>query len=444
MLAVFAMTISFFPRIYPYYITSETQLQYFVMNTRPIMKRLISILLALALLCGAFLVLPGCDWFNRKKPGVPTTYPYVFVHGLNGFGDDTGNPVSYWGATGGPLLPALEAQGAMCFAPSVNPVGSAWDRACELYAALAGGVVDYGPTHSARHNHEQYGQDYGEPLFPDWGTVDENGNLRKVNLIAHSFGGATARLLCALLHNGAPEELTYTGQAPASPLFTGGKGDWVFSLTCVAAPHNGVSLLTIVDVNPLLAGLAALLDGADTNGVLSGLGFFLWGGMGLGEVLRAAKTMDTAYYDLGLAGAREVNALTRDLCPDTYLFSYPVSGTDGSGKPTDDMTALYRPLGMLIGNFTSPENGIDDAWRPNDCLVNTISATYPFGEPHEAVADPTTLTPANLKPAAWYVMPTTRGDHGSVIGLGRELEETAAFYSEMIARVDGLSKYVTG
>jgi len=403
------------------------------------MKRSISLITAAALFA-AIVFLPGCNWFNPEPPGVPTTYPYVFVHGLNGFGDDTGSPVSYWGATGGPLLPALAEQGAMCFAPSVNPVGSAWDRACELYAALAGGVVDYGAAHSAACGHERYGKDCGDPLFPDWGTVDANGNLRKVNLIAHSFGGATARLLCALLHNGAPEERA--AGADCSPLFAGGKGDWVFSLTCVAAPHNGVSLLTLADVNPIIAGLASLLGSANLDGILSGLGF-TWGGMGIGEVLRAAKTMDTAYYDLSLTGAREVNRITNSLCPETYLFSYPVAGTDENGKPTDDMTTLYKPLGMLIGGFTSPENGIDDTWRQNDCLVNTISATAPFDEPHTEVVYPDALTPDSLRPAIWYVMPTTRGDHGSVIGLGRELEETAAFYTKMITRIDWLSKDVT-
>ncbi|MCL2494837.1 MAG: hypothetical protein FWE98_04180 [Oscillospiraceae bacterium] len=406
------------------------------------MKRTISLLLALAL-CVGLLLLPGCGWFNQKKPATPTTYPFVFVHGLNGFGDEAGSPVSYWGATGGALLPKLQEQGTMCFAPSVSPMGSAWDRACELYAALAGGVVDYGATHSARHGHDRYGKDYGTPLFADWGTVDNNGNLRKVNLVAHSFGGATARLLCALLQNGAPEERTFTGQEPCSPLFTGGKGDWVFSLTCIAAPHNGTSLLTAVDVNPLLSGLASLLGGPVLENLLGRLGFTM-GGMSLGDVLRAAKTLDTAYYDLTLGGAKDLGRLTRGLCPDTYLFSYPVAGTDESGRPTGDMTALYRPLGMFIGAFTSAENGVDDAWRQNDCLVNTVSATYPFGEPHQEVTDPSTLTPASLAPATWHVMPTVMGDHGTVIGLGRPLEETLAFYTEIIARVDALSRWVTG
>ena len=408
------------------------------------MKRMISITTALALLCGAIALLPGCSWFQRKKSGVPTTYPYVFVHGLNGFGDDAfgegGTPVSYWGATGGALLPVLQSQGTMCFAPSVSPMGSAWDRACELYAALAGGTVDYGAAHSAAHNHDRFGKDFGEPLFPDWGEIDENGNLRKVNLIAHSFGGATARLLCALLYNGATEEKA--AGADCSPLFTGGKGDWVFSLTCLAAPHNGTSLLTIADVNPLISGLASFLSGPTLDRLLARLGFTV-GGMSIGEVLRAAKTQDTAYYDLSLTGAKEVNALTRKLCPSVYLFSYPVAGTDENGTPTKDMATLFQPLGWLMGTFTSLENGIDDTWKANDCLVNTVSATYPFDEPSERIIDPALLTPATLKPASWYVMPTVRGDHGSIIGLGRTMEETLPLYNEIIQRVDELSRYVT-
>ena len=410
------------------------------------MKRSIAIFTALTLLCGAILLLPGCDWFKKKQPGVPTTYPYVFVHGLNGFGDDTfgesGSPaVSYWGGTAGTLLPVLREQGTMCFAPSGNPMGSAWDRACELYASLAGGIVDYGAAHSAAHNHDRFGKDYGEPLFPDWGAVDASGNLRKVNLIAHSFGGATARLMCALLHNGAPAEVAAAGET-CSKLFTGGKGDWVFSVTCLAAPHNGTSLLTMLDVDPLISGFASFLGSAGMGGILSKLGF-TWGGMNIGEVLRAAKTADTAYYDLSLTGAKGVNALTRNLCPETYYFSYPVDGTV-NGVPNDDMALLYRPLGSLMGNFTSPENGIDDAWKPNDCLVNTISATYPFEEPSQTVADPAALKPESLKAATWYVMPTVRGDHGSVIGLGRSMEETLPLYNEIIQRVDALSRHATG
>ncbi len=413
------------------------------------MKRLLSLLLA-AVLCAGLIILPGCElpWKKNKepeKPRVATTYPYVFVHGLNGFGDDTDSPVSYWGSTAGSILTELQKKGYMCFAPSVNPVGSAWDRACELYAALAGTRVDYGAAHSAQYGHERFGKTYTAPLIPDWGKVDTNGNLRKVNLIAHSFGGATVRLMCALLQNGSPSETAaiQAGDEPCSALFKGGKGDWVFSLTCLAAPHNGVSLLTMLDVNPLIAKLATTFSSAKFDDMLSSLGFTM-GNLSISEVIRAAKTQDTAYYDLSINGAKALNKLTVNLNPDIYLFSYPIDGTD-HGKPIDaEMGGVYKILGNIIGNFTSPENGIDDKWRANDCLVNTISATAPFNEPSQTVTDPNALSPTILKPASWYIMPTIRGTHGSVVGLDKTMAEILPIYTAQIVRIDNLSKFVTG
>jgi len=37
----------------------------------------------------------------------------------------------------------------LAYAASVAPNGSAWDRACELYAQLSGTRVDYGKAHTA-------------------------------------------------------------------------------------------------------------------------------------------------------------------------------------------------------------------------------------------------------------------------------------------------------
>jgi triacylglycerol esterase/lipase EstA (alpha/beta hydrolase family) len=395
-------------------------------------KQIIALCVCAALVAGG--VLGFFAYQKLKKPKVPTTYPYVFVHGLNGFGDDAGMPVSYWGATAGALLPELQKEGFTCYAPSVNPVGSAWDRACELYAQLAGVRVDYGIAHSAQFEHERFGQTYDAPLFPGWGQEDEDGNLRKVTLIAHSFGGATARVLCALLQNGSRAEMDTAVQAGevCSGLFTGGKGEWVFSLTCLAAPHNGTSLLSMV---------ASWIGGLGIDDALAAVGFSV-GGARISEILRMAKTMDTAYYDLSLKGAKEVNAQTA-LCPESYYFSYPIDGTR-NGAPTDDMTLKLKLPGYAIGMFTAPEEGIDERWKPNDGLVNTISATAPFGEPSVVVSDPAALTPDALRPASWYVMPTVRGDHGTIIGLERTMEQTLPLYLEQMRRIDALSRKATG
>ena len=92
--------------------------------------------------------------------GGKVEYPYVFVHGLGGWGEGEGinKTVQYWGGGTFDLKQYLTAQGYEVYMPSVGPISSAWDRACELYAMLTGSTVDYGAAHSAEHNHARYGR----------------------------------------------------------------------------------------------------------------------------------------------------------------------------------------------------------------------------------------------------------------------------------------------
>ena len=99
------------------------------------------------------------------------TTRYVFVHGLGGWGsyDRIDRFIPEWGMLGGSLIKYLNRQGYACYAASVAPDGSAWDRACELYAQLAGAVTDYGAAHAAKAGHARFGRDFSaEPLIPDW------------------------------------------------------------------------------------------------------------------------------------------------------------------------------------------------------------------------------------------------------------------------------------
>ncbi|MDR3312986.1 MAG: hypothetical protein LBS96_00845 [Oscillospiraceae bacterium] len=441
-----------------------------------ITKRSVAILLCFALLCSAVAFLSSC---RKPKPGVPTTYPYVFVHGLNGFGDDKIDAVSYWGSTSGvKLMPLLQGEGYECYAPSVDPMGSAWDRACELYAQLTGGQVDYGAAHSAANGHtDRYGLTYATPLFPDWGKVDADGNLRKVNLVGHSFGGATIRLLAALLKDGSAAEREASPD-DCSPLFAGEKADWVFSLTCLAAPHNGVSILALVqniaDSVPgriLVGTLQTFGQSWDLSRILAaleGYGLTSIGGLALAgladslddlgknitgktvtDTLHALTTPDNAYYDLSIQGAAALNRLTATV-KGCYYFSYPVDGTADSGGatkrvPTSDMIALLQIPARIIGDWqgSAGDVTIDATWLPNDGLVNTISATAPFNEPSETVAAETDFAWAQAKPNRWYVMPTTRGDHGTLIGMGKDEAYLRAVYLPLLAGIDALSKEVT-
>lgn len=65
-----------------------------------------------------------------------TEYANVFVHGLAGWGSYTwyNDFLPYWGMFGGDLMQYLNARGFECYSAAVDPTGSAWDRACELYA----------------------------------------------------------------------------------------------------------------------------------------------------------------------------------------------------------------------------------------------------------------------------------------------------------------------
>ena len=83
---------------------------------------------------------------------------YVFIHGTAGWGsyDKRYEKMPYWGMRGGDLITYLNEKGFDSYAASVSPFGSAWDRACELYAQLFGKKVDYGSCHSKAFGHERF------------------------------------------------------------------------------------------------------------------------------------------------------------------------------------------------------------------------------------------------------------------------------------------------
>ena len=138
------------------------------------------------------------------------------------------------------------------YAASVGPLSSAWDRACELYAQLVGARTDYGVKHAQDFGHERYGIDYETPLFEGWGTQ------RAVNLVGHSFGGATTRLFLEIPTNGCPGRSLRpkSRRCGPEPVFPRRQGQLGHSLTAIAAPHNGT---TFIEANSDFTKLAANL-----------------------------------------------------------------------------------------------------------------------------------------------------------------------------------------
>lgn len=389
-------------------------------------------------------------------------YDYVLVHGLGGWGESDGinNVAHYWGGGVFDLKSALEEEGYTVHTPSVGPVSSTWDRACELYAQLTGTRVDYGEAHSKAHNHERYGRTYTEPLVDDWGEKINGGQRVKINLIGHSFGGATVRLLTSLLENGNEAEINAGGDV--SPLFTGGKGDYVHSVTTLCAPHNGSSLTEIInDVGSLTLGTGNALGIADTTDLLITLCFGLSGMQTDGGIFdlkldhfgidstdpeasleKLTKLgNDNAAYDLSPDGAAQLND-TVETVDGVYYLSYSYSTTEkgkvlGNQIPDIKTLPILSPFALTMGSYTGTTDGgisIDDTWKENDGLVNVVSAKYPFGEEYTGLPE----NADEIKSGIWNVAPTRRGDHGNVIGLNADKSNTLSFFTSLFDTLEEL------
>ncbi len=406
-----------------------------------------SLVLAIIITGGVVGTLGYMGAFSKQEP-----YPYVFVHGLNGWGTDNqgSNFVDYWGATAGNLMEILETEGVECCAPSVGEFNSAWDRSCELYAQLCGGTVDYGAAHSAKYSHERFGKTYDSPLIENWG---KRSGSRKINLIGHSFGGATIRTFTQLLAQGSEAERIESG-SEVSPLFTGGKEKLVFSVTALAAPHNGTTLLYAIGgsksvdiIGDLLGGVAALLDLTSASKYLEYFGISLESRAGLSfeEMVKLSRTEDNCYYELTLEGANKLNEWVKPVS-NIYYFSYPFDATrdallsvlnHGRRVGSSEMMLPLQPVAAIIGAYdknTVNDIPINGDWLENDGLVNTISEKAPFADAQTA------FNAEKIERGIWNIMPTERGDHGKAIGLLQSKEWLKNFYMEQINRINKLSE----
>lgn len=327
-----------------------------------------------------------------------TDYTYVYCHGLNGWGsyDFQNNFLPYWGMFGGDMVKNLNRLGYNCCSASVDPQGSAWDRACELYAQLMGTKVDYGKAHSEKFGHERYGEDFSKkPLIKSWSSKD------KINLLGHSFGGVTVRLLAELMANGDADELAATGSA-TSALFTGGKSDWIYSITTLAAPTNGTTAY------------------------------------GFGDPERM-ENHDCAAYDMYIDNALAINERI-STNSETYYFAVPCSSTvrsdDGTYIPDNELNEIIMKssaaeMGKLTG--VTPKGFVcGEEWLENDGLVNTISAGAPFNAPSKQ------LDKNNIEPGIWNVSETYSGDHMSLNGDLFKPNNVRILYSDWMNMINSI------
>ncbi len=335
-----------------------------------------------------------------------TDMKYIFVHGLSGWGSyDTINEFfPYWGLSGGSIIRYLNNQGYESYAASVDPTGSAWDRACELYAQLTGTRVDYGKAHSQKAGHRRYGEDFtGRALVEDFESS-------RFSLIGHSFGGATIRLFSEILRNGSEEEKAVTVDSDLSPFFKGGNGDNLVAIVTLAAPTNGTTAYDLYEDESFDLTAIDIPEEYEKNS---------------DAVSKATKpdldgreSWDYASFDMFIDNALAMNERISTF-EDVYYFAYPCASTiedpDGGVTPDPAITEnIFMKGAIYMSKYTGTTKGgfvVDESWQANDGLVNEVSAKAPLGAPQSEYTDGTELIPGH-----WYIMPTFRGDHMSLQG----------------------------
>jgi len=366
-------------------------------------------------------------------PPARNAHPIVLVGGFTVWGRDEVLGFKYWGGTQD-IQEDLKSQGHSVSTAAPGPFSSNWDRACEVFAMLRGGRVDYGKAHAAVHGHSRLGRTY-PALVAGWGE-----SIPKVHLVGHSMGGQTIRTLAQLLARGDERERNATDNADLSPLFQGGHA-WISSVTTLATPHEGTTLTWrregLVGPAQKLFALATLRNGKT--------GFYdvkldQWGltrkaGESGGAFLRRVRnsplwqgTRDFSAYDLSPEGARELNSWVKAQ-PEIYYFSWSTGKTqpdnEGHQVPMPRMTPLWYFGSRFMGCTTSAPGhvSLDGTWFRNDGVVNTRSMPGPH-------TDLIRCFEGAPQRGEWNHMGILEGwDHTELIGLGPEhREELLPFY----------------
>ncbi len=324
-------------------------------------------------------------------------YPIILVHGCGGWGRDELKGFLYWGGKED-IQEALREAGFEVYTAAVGPFSSNWDRACELYAFIKGGTVDYGEEHSRKHGHARFGRTY-PGVYPEWGEKDENGNINKVHLIGHSQGGQTVRMLEQLLADSRPEE---RGDMPKNDSLFAAKNSWVQSVTTLATPNDGTTLADaagdflgdkINHIMTIVAGAA----GKKYKNECYDFKLDQWGlrrepNESFQEYVKKVKqsnlwknTKDICVWDLSVEGAAEQNKWVKER-DDVYYFSYSCMATRSSIVSGHElpqigvMNPLFWPNAIIMGRYERYTPGmikITPEWFPNDGYVNTISQDGP-------------------------------------------------------------------
>ncbi|MDY3080301.1 MAG: S-layer homology domain-containing protein [Oscillospiraceae bacterium] len=406
--------------------------------------KVLSLMLVLTMLMSMPAFAAGVGQTSSESKG--NDYPIVLVHGLFGWGG-TEIGLNYWGGMNS-LRTLLNNAGYTVYTPSIGPVASNWDRACELYAYLVGGTVDYGQYHSALNGHERYGRTFPGVMK----ELNDPNSTQKVHLVGHSMGGETIRMLAQLLENGDPDEMRATTDGSLSPLFSGNCRHWIESITTLCTPHDGSQYDTKVynsfgSLVHQFVGILSSATGMNINEQNFGLDFKLdqWGlQRNAGESYSSyfervvnsniwqKHVTDLSVYDLDVDGAAVLNSYAKAQ-DDIYYFSIACSDTYRSPVyphnyiPCNNINPMMVKSATYMGshkNYAVGHVNIDEEWWENDGIVSVRSAQYPhssssdkFNLSYGTAADGSMIFKDGTQKGVWnYIEKIDRTDHINMVG----------------------------
>jgi len=428
-------------------------------TAKSILSLILSFSLILTLMIPAFAAeddgLLGWEYRTENE------YPFVFVHGMGGWGAYEENaPMPYWGGMGFDglkmstsdtnIVDILNSYGVETYEASVGPFSSAWDRACELYAQLTGTVVDYGEAHSKEHNHERYGYSYeGKAL------MGENWDLTTpINIMGHSFGGPTVRLFASLMYYGDEAETAATGEE-TSPLFKGGH-DVIHSCTTFSSPNDGTP---IADFLVDLKLIALIAFAGNLLGTLFGDNVMMWslrfGHFGITppegqdrakfsirNIVNFYNANDNCGYDMTIDGARKLNEKI-NVAPNTYYYSYTAIATEENalGMQQLQTASLFSFSSLVLSLYEGKTlDGVEmtKEWAISDGIVPYASAKCPMKDLGTAKSYSEAMANGEeILPGRWYMMdPLMDFQHASYMGTIGWPTSVEDFYTSYINMVN--------
>ncbi|OUS28706.1 hypothetical protein A9Q99_11260 [Gammaproteobacteria bacterium 45_16_T64] len=369
-------------------------------------------------------------------------YPIVLVHGFFGWGRD--EVLGLYKHFGGfkDIQEELKRYGNhdTVVTPAMGPISSSWDRACELYAQLTGTRVDYGVAHSTEHEHERFGENHN--TWKNKSKISNLGKGQKVNLIAHSQGVQTSRILIELLGKGSAAERDATRTSDLSDLFKG-DNQWVNGLAAISGANDGSPLAHAIyhgvpGFDDLISTLIKAVNLLNIDAIYDfKLDQFGLDGRRLFELPSAYTRRiigdlyhrkDSAFYDMSTDGSAEINQFA-SAESDVYYYSWAnqTSELNGSGKQVSGKSTnpiLTLPVNFM-GSFTHQPEGqvpLDSEYWPNDGITSTRSMAGPINWSTDVITpyDPSQVRDGiDIKPGIWNYMGHIEGnwDHWDMLNI---------------------------